>query len=122
MSDWTYVAGEGGYDQDFRIIDQETGDLVDVSGANPLKMFIVTTDRNSTGPDTTDPTKNFPVGGVDMIPATNNDGESVARLVVQANVMPQEADVYLAQIQITQISTFRTFIFNLRVIRNIGST
>ena len=121
MTDWTYIAGEGGYDQDFRIVDQETNELIDVSGAS-LTMYIVTTDRDSIGPDTTDPDKNFPVGGTSMIPATNDDGESVARLTVQSNVMPQVANMYLAQIDILQASTTKTFIINLRVLRNLGST
>ena len=118
MSDWLYVAGEGGFDQDFRIVDQETNEVINVSGATILKMYIVTTDRE---PGNADNDKNFPVGGQDMTPATNNDGESVARYAVQSNIMPQSADMYLCQIEAVIGGTFRTLIINLRVVRNLGS-
>ena len=110
MSDWVYVAGEGGFNQDFRIIDQETNELIDMSGATNIKMFIQSTDL----------VNSFPVGGTTMSPATNS-GESVARLVIQSNFMPQSADMYLCQISFELGGIFKTFIINLRVIRNLGA-
>ena len=114
MSDWIYIVGEGGYNQDFRILDRQTGDPLDLSGASSIKMFITTTSQT----DPNDAGTNFPVGGEDMT-AVGDPLGGVARLVVQSGFMPDDADMYLAQIEIITTSTVSTFIINLRVIRSL---
>ena len=109
MSDWVYVVGEGGYNQDFNIRDRQTGEPLDISGGN-IKMFITTTDGVT----------DFPTGGTNMsIIGDGTDG--TARLVVQNTFMPQLADMYSAQIEIQTTSTVKTFIIDLRVIRSLSS-
>jgi len=109
MSDWTYISGEGGYNQDFLIQDRQTGDALDLTGAN-VTMFIKTTDGLT----------DFPTGGTAM--TVIGDGtDGIARLVVQNGFMPQDADIYAAQIEISTTSLVMTFIIDLRVIRSLKS-
>jgi len=109
MTDWVYVVGEGGYNQDFQILDRQTRDPLDISGGN-ITMFIKTTDGVT----------DFPTGGTPMsIIGDGIDGN--ARLVVQNTFMPQDADMYSAQIEVQTTSTVKTFVFDLRVIRSLSS-
>lgn len=108
MSDWVYIAGEGGFNQDFIILDQQTNEPVDLTGATAT-MFIKSTDLVTS----------FPNGGTTMTITDNAAGIQVARLVVQNTFMPQDANIYLAQIEIQTVSLLKTFILNLRVIRSL---
>jgi len=109
MTDWVYVVGEGGYNQDFLILDRQTKDPLDITGGN-ITMFIKTTDGVT----------DFPTGGTAMsIIGDGTDG--TARLVVQSGFMPQVADMYGAQIEVQTTSTVKTFVFDLRVIRSLSS-
>ena len=109
MSDWVYVVGEGGYNQDFLIQDAVSDNPLDLSGAT-VTMFIKSTDLNT----------DFPTGGTLM--SVVGDGEDgIARLVVQSSFMPQSANMYYAQIQVQTTSLVKTFILNLRVIRSLSS-
>ncbi len=112
MTDWVYIVDEGGYNQDFKILDRQTGEALDLNGAT-VTMFITSTDQTSP----TDAGTNFPVGGT-VMQVVPPDEEGIARLVVQT-FMPQTADMYLAQIEIVTTSTVSTFIINLRVIRSL---
>ena len=109
MSDWVYIAGEGGYNQDFFILDRQTGDPLDLTGAT-ITMFIKSTDGVT----------DFPVGGTNMA-IVGDATEGNTRLVVQETFMPQDADMYSAQIQIQSTSLVKTFIIDLRVIRSLSS-
>ncbi len=109
MSDWVYIVGEGGFNQDFLIRDRETGDPLDLDGA-VVTMFIQTTDGVT----------DFPTGGTLMTVVGDPDA-GTARLVVQNTFMPQSADMYSAQIQIQTTSLVKTFIIDLRVIRSMSS-
>ena len=113
MSDWVYIVDEGGYDQDFKILDRQTGDPLDLNGAT-VTMFITSTDQT----DPNDNATNFPVGGT-LMQVVPPEEEGFARLIVQSTFMPQSADMYLAQIEIVTTSTVSTFIINLRVIRSL---
>jgi len=109
MSDWVYIVGEGGFNQDFQVRDRNTKEPLDVSGAT-VTMFIKTTDGVT----------DFPVGGTDM--TILGDGtQGLVRLVVQNTFMPQSADMYSAQIEIQTTSLVKTFIIDLRVIRSLSS-
>ncbi len=108
MSDWVYIVGEGGYNQDFLIKDRQTGDPLDLNGA-VVTMFIKTTDGLTS----------FPDGGTGMAIVDADGG--TARLVVQNTFMPQSADMYSAQIQVQTTSLVKTFIIDLRVIRSLSS-
>ena len=109
MTDWVYVVGEGGYNQDFLIQDAVSDDPLDLSGAT-VTMFIQSTDLNT----------DFPTGGT-LMTILGTGVEGVARLVVQNTFMPQDADMYFAQIEILTTSTVKTFIIDLRVIRSVSS-
>jgi len=109
MSDWVYIVGEGGYNQEFLILNRQTGEPLNITGST-ITMFIKTTDG----------TTDFPVGGTDMnIVGDGEDG--VANLVVQNTFMPQTADMYSAQIKIATTSIVSTFILDLRIIRSLSS-
>lgn len=109
MSDWVYVVGEGGFNQDFQIIDRNTKEPLNISGATVI-MFIKSTDGVT----------DFPIAGTNMtILGDGTDG--LARLVVQNTFMPQDADQYFAQIQVETTSLVKTFIIDLRVIRSLSS-
>ncbi len=109
MTDWVYVVGEGGYNQDFLIQDAVSDDPLDLSGAT-VTMFIQSTDLGT----------DFPTGGT-LMSVVSPETAGVARLVVQNTFMPQEANMYYAQIQISTTSLVKTFILNLRVIRSLSS-
>ena len=109
MSDWVYIVGEGGFNQDFQVRDRNTKEPLDISGAT-VTMFIKTTDGVT----------DFPIGGTNM--SILGDGtQGFTRLVVQNTFMPQSADMYSAQIQIESTSLVKTFIIDLRVIRSLSS-
>ena len=42
MSDWTYIVGETSYNQDFRIINQDTNEVIELGGT--ITMFISSSD------------------------------------------------------------------------------
>ena len=109
MSDWIYIVGEGGYNQDFLIKDRQTGDPLDLSGAT-VSMFIKTTDGIT----------DFPTGGT-LMSVVGEATAGTARLVVQNTFMPQSADMYSAQIEVQTTSLVKTFIIDLRVIRSLSS-
>ena len=109
MSDWVYIVGEGGFNQDFQVRDRNTKEPLDLSGAT-VTMFIKTTDGVT----------DFPTGGTNM--TIIGPGENgITRLVVQDTFMPQDADQYFAQISIQTTSLVKTFIIDLRVIRSLTS-
>jgi len=110
MTDWTYAVGEGGFNQDFLLIDRSTGEPLDLTDST-LTMFIQSTDFGT----------NFPTGGTNMSVAQNEEGQDVARLVVQNTFMPQVAGMFYAQIKVQMTSIVCTFILNLRVIRSLSS-
>ncbi len=110
MSDWVYIIGEGSYNQDFQILNQETNEPVELSGT--ITMFITDSAYQNPVPD---------AAGQVMSIATNADGIQVARLAVAAMNMPTSANIYLAQIKLDAAQTFKTFFLNLRVIRSITS-
>ena len=111
MSDWTYIAGETSYNQDFQILNQETNDPITLSGN--VTMFITSSDFVTDFPSSG--------AGVAMTIATNDDGVQVARLGVLSMNMPQSAGIYLAQIKLDASQLFKTFLLNLRVVRSITS-
>ena len=109
MSDWVYIVGEGGFNQDFQVRDRNTKEPLDISGAT-VTMFIKSTDGVT----------DFPIGGTNM--TILGDGtQGLVRLVVQNSFMPQDADQYFAQIEIQTTSLVKTFIIDLRVIRSLTS-
>jgi len=108
MTDWVYVIGEGSYNQDWQILNQETNEPIPLSGT--ITMFIKKSDFTAA--------PQFPVSGVQMSIETV-DGVQVARLAVSANQMPNEAAIYLFQIKIDAAQTFKTFTDNLRVLRSL---
>ena len=108
MSDWVYVIGEGSYNQDFLIINQETNEPLTLSGT--LTLFITDSAFANPIPD---------ANGQPLTIETNASGLQVARLAVTAINMPTSAGIYLVQIKIEGTSTLKTFFMNLRVIRSI---
>jgi hypothetical protein len=110
MSDWVYIVGEGSFNQDFLIINQETNEPLPLTGA--ITMFI--TDSAYANPVPS-------AAGQPMSIVTNANGLQVARLAVTAINMPTVAGIYLVQIKIDASSTLKTFFMNLRVIRSITS-
>ena len=110
MTDWTYVVEEGGFNQDFLLIDRATGEPLDLTDST-LTMFIQSSDFQT----------DFPTGGSNMSVVQNADGVDVARLVVQSTFMPQVAGMFYAQIKVQMTSIVSTFILNLRVIRSLSS-
>jgi len=109
MSDWVYIVGEGGFNQDFQINDRNTKEPLDLTGAT-ITMFIKSTDGVT----------DFPTGGTDMA-ILGDPVDGTARLVVQNTFMPQSADIYSAQIEIQTTSLVKSFILDLRVIRSLSS-
>ena len=112
MTDWVYVASEGNYNQDFILFNQSTGEKLDLTGAT-VTMFIQTSDFQTDFPSSGD--------GTPMVVTTNDEGEQVARLTVQSSFMPQVEDIYVAQVKVDETSIVRSFIINLRVVRQIGN-
>ncbi len=110
MSDWVYVIGEGSYNQDFLIINQETNEPLPLTGT--VTMFI--TDSAFANPVPS-------AAGQPMSIVTNDQGLQVARLAVTAINMPTSSGIYLVQIKIDAAATLKTFFMNLRVIRSITS-
>ncbi len=110
MSDWVYVVGEGSYNQDFLIINQETNEPLPLTGT--VTMFITDSAYENPVPS---------AAGQAMSIATNANGLQVARLAVTAINMPTTAGIYLVQIKIDAAATLKTFFMNLRVIRSITS-
>ncbi len=108
MTDWSYIVGETSYNQDFRIINQDTNEVIQLGGT--ITMFITSSDFVTPFPASGD--------GVAMSIETV-DGEPAARLGVIAMNMPQTPGIFLAQIKIEDTQTFKTFLINLRVIRSI---
>lgn len=108
MSDWVYVIGEGSYNQDFQILNQDTNEPIELSGT--ITMFITDSAYQNPVPD---------ASGQVMSIVTNADNIQVARLAVAAINMPTSAGIYLAQIKLDAAQTFKTFFLNLRVIRSI---
>ncbi len=108
MSDWTYIVGETSYNQDFRIINQDTDEVIQLGGT--ITMFISSSDFVTAFPASGD--------GVAMS-IVSVDGEPAARLAVISMNMPQTPGIFLAQIKIEDTQTFKTFLLNLRVIRSI---
>ena len=114
MSDWVYVAGEGGFFQDFLPVDQITDEAIDMTGAT-VTMFI-----QDSGLST-----NFPTDGngeLCTVTIRTSDGKQVARLTVATNFMPQTEGIYVAQLKIAGVAIIRSYIINLRVIRQVGNT
>jgi len=110
MSDWSYIAGSGGFNQDFKILNPATGEPLDLTGGT-ITMFIQSSDFQT----------NFPTDG-NGTPMTIEDAEGgIARLIVQTTFMPQDEGIYIAQIKIIVTATVRTFLINLRVVRQIGN-
>ena len=109
MSDWVYVIGEGSYNQDFIVIDHQTNEQIPLSGINT--MFITKSDYTAA--------PQVPAAGLPLTIETNANGIQVLRLAVTATTMPNEADIYLAQIKLDASQTLKTFFLNLRVIRSI---
>jgi len=112
MSDWVYVAGEGGFNQDFQLINQSTGVPLDLTGAT-ITMFI--SDSSFT--------TNYPADGdgTTMAAAVDDNGDDVARLVVSTTFMPQAEGTYMGQVKFVSTATVRSFLINLRVIRLVGN-
>jgi len=108
MSDWVYVIGEGSYNQDFLILNQETNEPIPLSGT--ITMFITDSAFANPVPD---------ASGQPLTIETNTNGIQVARLAVSAMNMPTSAGIFLVQIKIEGSSTQKTFFMNLRVIRSI---
>ena len=108
MTDWTYIVGETSYNQDFRIINQDTNEVIQLGGT--ITMFITSSDFVTPFPASGD--------GVAMSIVTV-DNEPAARLGVISMNMPQTPGIFLAQIKIEDTQTFKTFLLNLRVIRSI---
>jgi len=108
MSDWVYIVGEGSYNQDFIILNQATGDPINLTGI--ITMFITKSDYTDPIPDS---------DGQAMSIETNDQGIQVARLPVNAMKMPTEAGIYLAQIKLDASALFKTYFMNLRTIRSI---
>lgn len=108
MTDWTYIVGETSYNQDFRIINQDTNEVIQLGGT--ITMFISSSDFVTP----------FPASGNGVVMTiVTVDNEPAARLGVIATNMPQDTGIYLAQIKIEDTQTFKTFLINLRVIRSI---
>lgn len=109
MTDWVYVVGEGSYNQDFQIIQQETNEPLPLSGT--ITMFITSSDFVT----------NYPASGDGVLMSIENDSEGVqvARLAVAAMNMPDSSGIYIAQIKIDSAQLFKTFMINLRVVRSI---
>lgn len=108
MSDWVYIVGEGSYNQDFQVINQETDEPLPLSGV--ITMFITDSAFANPVPD---------ASGQAMSIVVNTAGIQVARLAVTATKMPTSAGIYLVQIKIDSAATLKTFFLNLRVIRSI---
>lgn len=110
MSDWTYIVGETEYNQDFAIIDQPTGEIIDLTGTT-LKMFIKSADL----------TTDYPAGGTTMSIVTVQNN-TLARLKVLESFMPQAKGQYRAQIEITLSPTItKTYQMDLHVIGSLSS-
>jgi len=109
LTDWVYVVGEGGYNQDFLIQDAVSDNPLDLSGAT-VTMFIQSTDLNT----------DFPTGGT-LMSIVGDAEDGIARVVVQNTFMPQSANMFYVQIEISTTSLVKTFILNLRVIRSLSS-
>lgn len=108
MTDWSYIVGETSYNQDFRIINQDTNEVIQLGGT--ITMFITSSDFVTSFPASGD--------GVAMS-IVSVDDEPAARLGVISMNMPQTPGIFLAQIKIEDTQTFKTFLINLRVIRSI---
>ncbi len=107
MTDWVYVVGEGSYNQDFQIIQQETNEPLPLSGT--ITMFITSSDFVT----------NFPSSGDGVLMSIEDANEGIARLAVAATNMPSSSGIYIAQIKIDSAQLFKTFLINLRVVRSI---
>lgn len=108
MTDWVYIVGEGSYNQDFLILNQDTNEPIPLTGN--VRLFITDSAFSNPVPD---------AAGQELTIVTNDNGIEVARLAVTAINMPTSAGIYLAQIKIDSSSTVKTYFMNLRVIRSI---
>ena len=108
MTDWVYIVGEGSYNQDFLILNQDTNEPIPLTGT--VTLFITDSAFANPVPSSS---------GQPLTIVTNDNGIPVARLAVIAINMPTTAGIYLAQIRVDAASTVKTYFMNLRVIRSI---